>query len=72
MFHIITVKFENVYVVYIDSLSRQHFQRKLKKTSKLMDFLLRNRIIKYIDEEYSAYGIEENLKAYQFFKYQSL
>ena len=67
-----TVKFENVYVVYIDSLSRQHFQRKLKKTSKLMDFLLRNRKIKYIDEEYLAYGMEENLKAYQFFKYQSL
>ena len=38
-----TVKFQNVYVVYIDSLSRQHFQRKLKRTSKLMDFLLRNR-----------------------------
>ena len=67
-----TVKFQNVYVVYIDSLSRQHFQRKLKKTSKLMDFLLRNRKIKYIDKNYSFYGMEENLKAYQFFKYQSL
>ena len=37
------VKFENVYVIYIDSLSRQHFLRKLKKTSKLLDFLIRNR-----------------------------
>ena len=67
-----TVKFDNVYVVYIDSISRQHFQRKLKKTSQLMDFLLRNRKIKYTREEYSIYEIEENLKAYQFFKYQSL
>ena len=66
------VKFQNVYVVYIDSLSRQHFQRKLKKTSKLMDFLLRNRKVKYIDDKYSFYKMEENLKAYQFFKYQSL
>ena len=67
-----TVKFNNVYIVYIDSISRQHFQRKLKKTSQLMDFLLRNRKIKYTKEEYSIYEIEENLKAYQFFKYQSL
>ena len=67
-----TVKFENVYIIYIDSLSRQHFQRKLKKTSKLLDYLLWNRKIKYNIEEYSLYEMENNLNAYQFFKYQSL
>ena len=44
------VKFENVYVIYIDSLSRQHFLRKLKKTSKLLDFLIRNRHAKFNKE----------------------
>ena len=65
------VKFENVYVIYIDSLSRQHFLRKLKKTSKLLDFLIRNRHAKFNKEEYSLYEIENNINAYQFFKYQS-
>ena len=65
------VKFENVYVIYIDSLSRQHFLRKLKKTSKLLDFLIRNRHVKFNKEEYSLYEIENNINAYQFFKYQS-
>ena len=65
------VKFENVYTIYIDSLSRQHFQRKLKKTSKLLDFLIRNRNVKYHNDEYSIYDIEDNLNVYQFFKYQS-
>ena len=59
-----TVKFDNVYVVYIDSISRQHFQRKLKKATQLMDFLLRNRKIKYTKEKYLFYETQEN----QFFK----
>ena len=47
------VKFENVYTIYIDHISRQHFQRKLKKTSKLLDYMLRNRNAKFYNEEYS-------------------
>ena len=65
------VKFENVYAIYIDSLSRKHFQRKLKKTTKLLDFLIRNRNIKFNQEEYSIYEMENDINAYQFFKYHS-
>ena len=64
------VKFENVYTIYIDSLSRQHFQRKLKKTSKLLDYLIRNRNVK-VYNEYSIYDIEDNMDVFQLFKYHS-
>ena len=66
------VKFENVYTIYIDHISRQHFQRKLKKTSKLLDYMLRNRNAKFYNEEYSKYNIDDNIDAYQFFKYHCL
>ena len=65
------VKFENVYTIYIDSLSRQHFQRKLKKTSNLLDFLIRNRNIKFHSDDYSKYKMENNIDFFQFFKYHS-
>ena len=66
------VKFENVYTIYIDHISRQHFQRKLKKTSKLLDYMIRNRNAKFFNEEYSKYDIDNNIDAYQFFKYHCL
>jgi len=66
------VKFENVYTIYIDHISRQHFQRKLKKTSKLLNYMLRNRNAKIYNDEYSIYEIEDNIEAFQFFKYHSL
>ena len=65
------VKYDNVYTIYIDSLSRAHFIRKLKKTSKLIDHLIKNRYIKHFDDDYSLYDINKNLDAFQFFKYQS-
>ena len=66
------VKFENVYALYIDSLSRQHFIRKLKKTSKLLDYLIRNRHMKVHDDYYSIFGMDNNINVYQLLKYQSL
>ena len=66
------VKFENVYTIYIDHISRQHFQRKLKKTSKLLDYMLRNRNAKFYSDEYSIYDLEDNIEAFQFFKYHCL
>ena len=67
-----TAKFENVYTIYIDHISRQHFQRKLKKTSKLLDYMLRNRNAKFHSDEYTLYDIDENIEPYQFLKYQCL
>ena len=32
------VKFNNIYLIYIDAISRRHFIRKLKKTTKLFYF----------------------------------
>ena len=55
------VKFENIYVIYIDSVSRNHFYRKLKKTSKFLESILGTNLNK----------IDNNLNSYQFFKYQN-
>ena len=57
------VKFENIYLIYIDAISRNHFRRKLKKTSKLLENILYTNQNK--KEEYKKYD------AYQFFKYQN-
>ena len=57
------VKFENIYLIYIDAISRNHFRRKLKKTSKLLENILYTN--KNKKEEYKKYD------AYQFFKYQN-
>ena len=57
------VKFENIYMIYIDAISRNHFIRKLKKTSELIENLLYTN--KNKKKEYKNYD------AYQFFKYQN-
>ena len=57
------VKFENIYLIYIDAISRNHFRRKLKKTSELLENILYTNQNK--KEEYKKYD------AYQFFKYQN-
>ena len=57
------VKFENIYLIYIDAISRNHFLRKLKKTSKLIENLLYTN--KKKKKKYKKYD------AYQFFKYQN-
>ena len=55
------VKFENIYIIYIDSISRNHFYRKLKKTSKFIESILGTKLNK----------TNKNLNSYQFFKYQN-
>jgi hypothetical protein len=34
------VKFNNIYIIYIDAISLQHFKRKLKKTKELIENIL--------------------------------
>lgn len=58
------VKFENIYMIYIDAISLQHFKRKLKKTTKLIEKML-----------YTNKNKEEFFKrfeAFQFVKYHTL
>ena len=58
------VKFENIYMIYIDSISLQHFKRKLIKTTKLIEKML-----------YTNKNKEEFFKkfeAFQFVKYHNV
>ena len=55
------VKFNNVYIIYVDGISRNHFLRKFKKTSKLIEKMLythKKKEIKY-----------KNYNSFQFMKY---
>jgi len=65
------VKYENIFIVYIDSLSRNHFIRKLKTTGKLIDYLIRNRNNKFYNQIYDKYKFEQKVNTFQFFKYIS-
>ena len=56
-----TVKFNNVYIIYIDGISRNHFLRKLKKTSKLIEKMLYSN--KNKEKQY------QNFNSFQFLKY---
>ena len=50
-------KFDNVLFIFIDSLSREHFKRKLKKTTKFIErFMKKN-------------NKDKDFKSYQFMKY---
>ena len=51
--------FNNVILIYIDCVSRQHFLRKMKKTSKFI-------------EKFMKYENNLGFNAYQFMKYQSI
>ena len=54
--------FNNVLIVYVDAISRNHFQRKIKKLSEFIEsFMLYN--INEIEKEYTAF---------QFMKYNTL
>ena len=66
-----SVKYENIYFIYLDSVSRQNFQRKLKKTSKLLNYLIMNNNQKFNIKEYENYNFT-NINSYQFLKYHSL
>ena len=50
--------FNNVMLIYIDCVSRQHFLRKMKKTAKFI-------------EKFMKYKNDMGFNAYQFMKYQS-
>ncbi len=65
------VKYENIIIIYIDSLSRNHFIRKLKKTGNLIDYLIRNRNNKFYKQKYNKYKLEQKANAFQLFKYIS-
>ena len=49
-------KFDNILFIFIDSLSREHFKRKLKKTTRFI-------------EQFMKKENENNYKSYQFMKY---
>ena len=57
------VKFNNVYLIYFDAISRNHFMRKLKKSTKIIEKMLYTNSIK---EE-----MLKNMNAFQFFKYHN-
>ena len=57
------VKFRNIYIIYFDALSRNHFIRKLKKSSKLIEELLYTNIKK--KQKYKKFN------SFQFFKYHN-
>ena len=55
-----SVKYENIFFLYTDAVSRPHFRRKMKNTIKLLE-----------DYYYNNPNKKENWNAYQFFKYNS-
>ena len=54
--------YKNVLIIFIDSLSRAHFHRKFLKTKKFFEQ----------SSEYESNSLKNNLKVFQFFKYQSI
>ena len=64
------VKFDNVYVIFIDSISRLSFLKRMKKTAKLIEEMLYlTKVSKGINNENSRY---KNFNSYQFIKYENL
>ena len=55
-----SVKYENIFFLYTDAVSRPHFRRKMKKTIKLLE-----------DYYYNNPNKKQNWNSYQFFKYNS-
>jgi hypothetical protein len=60
LFNKINPKYKNVYFIFIDSLSREHFYKKLPKTKELLE--------KYYWDNKNK---EKTHSSYQFFKYQN-
>ena len=54
--------YKNVLIIFIDSLSRVHFHRKFVKTKKFLEQF----------SKYEPNSIKNNIKVFQFFKYQSI
>ena len=57
------IKFNNVYIIYFDAISRNNFIRKLKKSTKIIEKMLYTNKIKE--------GNFNNFNAFQFFKYHN-
>ena len=55
--------FDNILFIYLDSLSRQHFKRKMKHLSSFIE--------KYMDNNKKIKKEKENFKSYQFLKYHT-
>ena len=58
------VKFNNIYIIYIDSISLQHFKRKLKKTKELIEKML------YTNKNKENFF--KKFEAFQFVKYHNV
>ena len=54
--------FNNVLIIYVDSLSRNHFQRKMHKLTKYLEPFMK----------YNLNGTEKEYTAFQFMKYNTL
>ena len=64
------VKFENVYLFFLDHISRNHFIKRLKKLSKSFEEMLYSKNVKNeISNRNSRY---KKFNSYQFIKYQNL
>ena len=64
------VKFDNVYVFFFDSLSRNHFIKRLKKISKLLEETLYSKKVKEGNNiENSKF---KKMNSFQFIKYENL
>ena len=57
------VKFENIYVIYLDAVSRNNFIRRLKKTTKVIEKIYYKNLKR--EKEFKIYN------TFQFFKYHS-
>ena len=58
------VEFENIYIIYIDAISLQHFKRKFTKTTKLIEKML------YTNDNKKKFF--KKFEAFQFVKYHNL
>ena len=58
------VKFNNIYIIYIDAISLQHFKRKLKKTKKLIE--------KMLFTNKNKENFFKKFEAFQFMKYHNI
>jgi hypothetical protein len=58
------VKFNNIYIIYIDAISLQHFKRKLKKTKELIEKML------YTNKNKEKFF--KKFEAFQFMKYHNI
>ena len=58
------VKFRNIYIIYIDAISLQHFKRKLKKTKELIEKML------FTNKNKEKFF--KKFEAFQFMKYHNI